>query len=201
MKLHMMMKNKVKIVVGIIIFTLIIALAVIGYNVLIDRVDLYEPPQGSPQDSPQGSPADSPASNRQRAADFTVLDVDGNEVRLSEMMGKPVVLNFWASWCPSCRREQPAFDRVYQDVGEEIQFMMVNLTDGTRETLEGAKRYVQDEGYSFPVYFDTNREGATAYTIFSIPTTVFIDSEGYIVRRVQGAMDESALRKQIDEIR
>ena len=68
------------------------------------------------------------------APDFTVYDSQGTAVRLSDYRGTPVVLNFWASWCGPCQREMPDFDAVYQQLGEEVQFLMVNVTDGSRET-------------------------------------------------------------------
>ncbi|MBP3544577.1 MAG: TlpA family protein disulfide reductase, partial [Lachnospiraceae bacterium] len=68
------------------------------------------------------------------APDFTVIDAEGNEVKLSDMRGKPVVVNFWASWCGPCKMEMPEFEEVYKELGDEVHFMMVNLTDGWQET-------------------------------------------------------------------
>lgn len=134
------------------------------------------------------------------APDFTVLDYDGNEVKLSDFKGTPVVLNFWASWCPPCKSEMPDFDEIYQDYKGKICFMMVNLTDGTQETIETAKGYVEGEGCSFPVYFDTKSEGAMAYGVYSIPTTFFIDANGDVVAYASGALSKEGLQKGIDMI-
>ena len=92
------------------------------------------------------------------APDFTVYDFQGNEVSLSDFRGKPVVLNFWASWCGPCKREMPDFESIYQELGEDVEFMMVNVTDGSRETRDSAAEFIAGEGYTFPVYYDSQLE-------------------------------------------
>lgn len=128
------------------------------------------------------------------APDFTVLDKDGNTVRLSEKFGKPIVINFWATWCPPCKQELPDFDKLCKEYGDRVVFMMVNLTDGYRDTVDGTKRFVSDKGYTFPVYFDTKDNAASAYNVSSIPQTTFIDAKGNIYTTRIGAMNEATLR-------
>lgn len=128
------------------------------------------------------------------APDFTVLDKDGNTVRLSEKFGKPIVINFWATWCPPCKQELPDFDKLCKEYGDRIVFMMVNLTDGYRDTVDGTKRFVSGKGYTFPVYFDTKDNAASAYNVSSIPQTTFIDAKGNIYTTRIGAMNEATLR-------
>ena len=134
------------------------------------------------------------------APDFTVYDAEGNEVHLSDYIGTPVVLNFWASWCGPCKSEMPDFDAAYQELGEDVQFLMVNLTDGSRETVDSASVFVEEQGYSFPVFYDTESQAAIAYAAYSIPTTYFIDAEGYAVARGVGALSAEALQQGIDMI-
>lgn len=133
-----------------------------------------------------------------QAPDFTVYDAEGNEVHLSDYVGKPVVLNFWASWCGPCKSEMPDFEEAYQDQGDDVQFLMVNLTDGTRETVESASAFIAEQAYTFPVFYDTDISAALAYRAFSIPTTYFIDAEGYAVARGVGALSGEALQQGID---
>jgi len=135
-----------------------------------------------------------------KAPDFTVTKADGSEVTLSSLLGKPVVINFWASWCGPCTGEMPGFQSVYNDRAGEVTFVMVNLTYGSRESLSSAKKFISDNGYSFPVYFDTKANAASAYSITSIPSSYFIDSNGYIVTRVVGSLSESNLRKAVSMI-
>lgn len=128
------------------------------------------------------------------APDFTVLDKDGNTVRLSDKFGKPIVINFWATWCPPCKQELPDFDKLSKEYGDRVVFMMVNLTDGYRDTVDGTKRFVSGKGYTFPVYFDTKDNAASAYNVSSIPQTTFIDAKGNIYTTRIGAMNEAMLR-------
>lgn len=136
-----------------------------------------------------------------KAIDFTVQDKDGNSVDLYSKIGKPIVINFWASWCSPCKAELPDFQLAYEEYGNEVEFMMVNLTDGRSETVEGASGFINAQGYTFPVYFDVNQEGAMAYYVTSIPTTYFIDSEGNIIAYAQGMLDYDTLKQGIDMIK
>ena len=132
--------------------------------------------------------------------DFTVYDVQGNAVKLSDYFGKPIVLNFWASWCGPCKMEMPDFNEKYLELGQNVQFLMINLTDGTSETVETASSFIAAQGYSFPVLYDTTGEAANTYGIYSIPTTIFIDAQGYGVAQATGAISGDTLQKGIDMI-
>ena len=127
-------------------------------------------------------------------ADFTMTDADGNPVNLSDFFGKPIVLNFWASWCPPCKAELPDFEKVYKEMGGDVNFVMVNLVDGQRETVESGSGYVAGQGYTFPVYFDVSQEAALAYGINYIPTTYFIDASGQVAAVNEGQINEATLR-------
>ena len=135
------------------------------------------------------------------APDFTVYDRDHKEAHLSDFVGKPVVLNFWASWCGPCQSEMPDFDEVYAELGDEIQFLMVNLTTSDRESFEKATGLIDERGYSFPVFYDLDGNAATTYGVYSLPTTYFIDAEGYGVARATGAINGETLQRGIDMIR
>ena len=130
--------------------------------------------------------------------DFTVYDLEGNAHRLSEFRGKPVILNFWASWCGPCKSEMPTFDAKYQEYGDEIHFLMVNLTDGVQETYEKGSNYIREQGFTFPVYYDHDFSAAMGYGVTSIPVTYFVDSEGYYVASYPGAMSGEILQQGID---
>jgi len=95
----------------------------------------------------------------------------------------------------------PDFDDVYAQVSEDVHFMMVNLTDGDRETVDTASAYVESQGYSFPVYYDTSMQAAIAYQVMSVPTTYFIDADGRLIARANGAIDAETLERGIGMIR
>ncbi len=134
------------------------------------------------------------------APDFTVYNNEGNTVKLSDMKGTPVVLNFWASWCPPCKAEMPEFDEICKEYDGKVVFMMVNLTDGMQETQESAQAFIDSMGYSFPVYFDKDSDAAYKYGIQSIPTTIFINANGDLVAGATGAIDGETLRYGISMI-
>lgn len=133
------------------------------------------------------------------APDFTVLDSEGNEVQLSDYVGKPIVLNFWATWCYYCKEEMPDFDRAYEKY-PDVQFLMVNATDGIQETMASAKEYVEQEGFQFDVFFDTNFDAVNAYQVSGFPATFFIDGNGNLVTYGRGMLDFETLEKGIQMI-
>ena len=143
---------------------------------------------------------DSSSENKNLAPNFTVYDVEGNEVYLTDFFGKPIVVNFWASWCGPCKMEMPDFNEAYETYKGEIEFLMVNMTDGSRETVDLASAFIADSGYTFPVYYDTNYSAAYTYSVSSLPTSYFINADGELVTYARGAIDRATLEKGISMI-
>ena len=185
------MKNKITLVVLIVLFVLLIGGAYLLYNTLGQDVDNNQLQLSTTQDT---QPSDEPSRPANPAPEFTVYDKDGNAVQFSDYVGKPIVLNFWASWCPPCRSEMPHFEQKFQEYGDEVQFLMINATDGSRETVDTASDFLQQNGYTFPVLFDSDMDAAIAYRAYSLPTTIFIDAAGNVVANAVGAISGDQLQ-------
>ena len=156
----------------------------------IEATEEVQPTEATEETRPQGI----------EAPDITFYDLEGNAVHLSDYRGKPVILNFWASWCGPCQMEMPDFQEKYLELGEEVQFLLVNTTGSRGETVDSASRFIENAGYTFPVFYDADGMAATVYGVYSIPTTYFIDAEGYAIARAPGAIDSQTLQQGIDLI-
>ena len=149
----------------------------------------------------ESEPAVTPEPALEQTADFTVLDEEGNSVSLSDYFGKPIIVNFWATWCPPCRAELPYFDAAAEAYAGEIRFLMVDLTDGYNDTVESATAFAREENaYSFPLFFDVEFSAAEAYRINAIPVTLFIRADGSLMHQQIGSMDEASLQRLIDQL-
>ena len=169
----------------------------LGQDLAPDQLATQPPVQET--EAPADTPTE-PAKEPVIAPDFTVYDAEGNPVNLYDYTGKPIVLNFWASWCGPCQMEMPDFHEKYLALGEEVQFLMINMTDGSRETVESASDFIAQQGYTFPVFYDTTTEAAMTYGAYSLPTTFFISAEGHAIARATGAIDGETLQRGIDMI-
>ena len=140
------------------------------------------------------------APNTQKAIDFQVLNANQEVVNLSDFYGKPIVINAWASWCGPCCAELPHFQNAYQKYSGDIEFLMINMTDGIAETSEGTLQFMQDNNYSFPIYFDSLGQATNAYEIYSIPRTLFINEDGEIINDITGMLNESILENNLSNL-
>lgn len=188
------MSSKMKLLVLVLAFVLVLGGAYVLYTQLGDSLT---PEQLVVQTNPTDTqPAEDP---RILAPDFTAYDAQGQAAKLSDYYGKPIVLNFWASWCGPCQSEMPDFQEQYLELEGKVQFLMVNMTGG-RETLQSAKEFIENSGYTFPVLYDTQMDAAETYRVYSLPTTYFIDAEGYLVAQATGAINADTLQRGIGMI-
>ncbi len=130
------------------------------------------------------------------APDFTLVDLDGNQVTLSDFRGKTVFINFWATWCPPCRAEMPEIEAVYQEYKDRG---VVVIGVDIQEPEGVVRQYVERGGFSWTFVLDTSGEVAVKYKVAAIPTSLFIDREGVIQAVNIGAMTKRAMENKLDE--
>lgn len=134
------------------------------------------------------------------APDFTYYDQDGNAATLRDLRGLPLIVNFFASWCGPCRSEMPYLDAAIKAYDGQVQFLMVDMNAFNSDTPQAVSAMMEDGGYTFPVFFDSDGEGVLTYQVASIPTTLFIAADGELLGRHVGAMTEDMLAKGIRKV-
>ncbi|MFC4767018.1 TlpA family protein disulfide reductase [Effusibacillus consociatus] len=125
------------------------------------------------------------------APDFTLKDLDGNRVKISELKGKKVLINFWASWCPSCKAEMAELVEMSQKYKDQIAFYGVNLTATDNE--EAVKNFVREYNIQFPTLMDRDGLVGNQYQATAIPVTITIDSDGMIMDRHDGQLSKAVM--------
>lgn len=146
-----------------------------------------------------GAPPPSPREGFS-APDFTLETLDGRQMTLSDLRGQVVLVNFWASWCPPCRAEMPAIERVYRsykDLGLEV--LAVNTTN--QDDVAAAAAFVQELGLSFPIPLDHTGAVSASYNLRGLPSSYFIDEQGVIRSVVVGGpMSEALVQSKVEEL-
>lgn len=127
------------------------------------------------------------------AKDFTLLDLKGNEVSLSSLKGKNIMLNFWATWCPPCKEEMGAIEKLYEESKDDKDFEIITVNVGENENK--VKDFIYENKYTFKVLLDLEGEVSMQYKTFVLPTTFYIDDEGYMRKEVKGAMSYSIMKE------
>jgi peroxiredoxin len=134
------------------------------------------------------------------APDFSLVTTAGETITLSELRGRPVLVNVWASWCPPCRAEMPAMERAYRDFRSQgFQILAVNATN--QDDPAKAEAFAQERGLSFPILLDQDGGVSRLYRVSSLPTSFFVDTQGVIHEVVIGGpMAEALLRIRIQQL-
>ena len=114
----------------------------------------------------------------QEAPNFTLVDLDGNEHTLAELRGKPVIVNFWATWCAPCRIEMPEFEEAFADYASDDLVILALNREETPETVE--EFFVDELGLSFTPLLDSMADVADSYGVFNMPTTYFVNPDGMV---------------------
>jgi len=126
------------------------------------------------------------------APDIELATADGNIIKLSDLRGQPIILNFWASWCPPCRAEMPAIQAVYQ-VYQNDGLMILAVNASNQDDMNDANAFITGLNLTFPIFFDRTGHAQDAYKVSALPTTFFIDRDGIIQSVVIGGPIAEAL--------
>ncbi len=128
-----------------------------------------------------------PAVEGNPAPDFTLNTLTGEVVKLSDLKGQVVLLNFWATWCPPCRQEIPSMMRLNAAMaGKPFRMLCVSIDDGGKVAVE---EFFRTSGFSLPALIDTDKRAGKLYGLTGVPETFVIDRNGVILKKVVGAME------------
>jgi peroxiredoxin len=149
--------------------------------------------------APASLAAQSPLAVGGAAPGFSLKLLTGGEAALSQFRGRPVLVNFWATWCKPCRQEMPEIIAAYQaHHASGLEVLAVNLSD--QESMKDVRKFVAELGLPFPILLDDKGKTRERYDLVTVPTSVFIDAKG-IVRKVHaGPISANALKDGLAEI-
>lgn len=134
-----------------------------------------------------------------RAPDFALQTLGGETVRLSELVGRPVVISYWATWCIPCQQELPILEQLYREYGSQgLVVVTVNAID--QDSLPEVQKMVSQNGMTFPVLLDQGNQFASTYGALFFPTTIFVDASGVIRYIRLGDSSEADLRLKVENL-
>ena len=134
------------------------------------------------------------------APGFTLETIEGESITLSDLRGQVVLVNFWATWCPPCKAEMPAFEQTYKDYTDE-GFVILAVNAIQQDSVEAIDSFRAANGLTFPILLDTNGDINRAYQVRSLPTSFFVGKDGIISEVVIGGpMAEALIRSRIEEL-
>lgn len=187
-------------VFGLILVAALIAIAVTSMvKKNVDQEDSFDDEQRGVD--LVGVAANEGLNKGEQAPDFELTTLAGEPIRLSELQGKKVILNFWATWCPPCKAEMPHMQNFYEDYAEteNVEIVAVNLTSGDREA--SVEEFVKDYGLTFPIPMDVEGEVGQKFQAVTIPTSYIIDTNGLIQHKIVGPMDETMIQDFVSNIK
>ncbi|MEW4282320.1 TlpA disulfide reductase family protein [Priestia koreensis] len=134
------------------------------------------------------------------APNFDLRTIQGKSAQLDDYEGKPVLINFWATWCPPCRAEMPEIEEFYGKYKNDVVVLGINLTQ-TEASIDGVKAFVNEYNATFPVLLDEEMNVSTLYKVQGYPTSYFVDGKGIIRQKIVGAMSYDYMVNQLKEMR
>lgn len=134
------------------------------------------------------------------APEIQLKDLEGNAVRLRDFRGKPVLVNFWATWCAPCRIEMPIMEKKYRAYRESEKFVILAVDVKDDSGVDAVRNFISELSLTFPVLLDSDGQAETAYHVLGLPTSFFIDRRGVIRATRVGAMSEQYIDEQLQKI-
>lgn len=128
--------------------------------------------------------------------DFVVPAAHGTPAPLSQLRGKPVVINFWATWCPPCTDELPYFQRLHDEYGDHVRIVTVDWNEGAQT----AQAYLRDKHYTLPVVSDADGKIYAAYSLSKVPDTIVLDGDGNVTYVSVGGLSWDELAAAVDPL-
>jgi thiol-disulfide isomerase/thioredoxin len=134
--------------------------------------------------------------------DTTVYTALGEPVSFADIAdGRPLVINFWATWCPYCVDELPDFQKIVADYGDRVSFAFVDAADGQREKADDARQWLVDQGFEdLPDYYDRDMSAVVSFGVYAYPTTVIVSADGEILTISAGRIDAALLRVELNKL-
>ena len=134
--------------------------------------------------------------------DFELETMSGEVVKLSDLKGKKVILNFWASWCGPCKAEMPHMEQYYKKhkESENVEIVAVNLTSAERRGLEGVTEFIDSYGLTFPIPLDEDGKVGDDYSVITIPSTFILGTDGKLSQKIIGPMDENMMEELVENL-
>ncbi|EOV9529089.1 TlpA family protein disulfide reductase [Bacillus cytotoxicus] len=136
------------------------------------------------------------------APHFELAKLDGTKVKLSDLKGKKVIVNFWATWCGPCQQEMPDMEAFYKKHKEDVEILAVNYTVSERANgTEKVRQFAEEKGVTFPILLDTDISVTTRYKVITIPTSYFINTKGIIQDKFIGPMTQKEMEKRVAKLK
>ncbi|HYF83711.1 MAG TPA: TlpA disulfide reductase family protein [Clostridia bacterium] len=198
------MKKSIIIWTAAIILVIVAVYTTNNYNAK-SSIGKAPPQQAVPAPSP--TPADSSQSegpqskeeiNLMADYDFTLEDLNGNKITLSQLKGKKVYLNFWATWCPPCKAEMPDIEKLYQETKDsDLVILAVNIAEDKKTVQD----FIAKNKYNFPILLDVKGEVSQLYQVSNIPTTYFIDTNGFLDDSIVGPLPLESMKEYVNKLK
>jgi len=154
-------------------------------------------PPASDNGGQEGSSQKQDKFNLMEDYNFTLEDLDGNKVTLSEFLGKKVFLNFWATWCPPCKAEMPDMEKLYQETKDSDLVMLAVNVGEDKKTVQD---FITENNYNFTILLDTDGKISQLYQVSGIPTSYFIDTKGFLDGGTSGAIPLESMKEYVNNL-